>query len=57
MPAANGHERIVKLLLATSEIDPVSEVSDERTPPPWAAEKGGEMVVYLLLETKGIDHD
>ena len=28
LAAANGHEEIVKLLLAISEIDPVSEDSD-----------------------------
>jgi hypothetical protein len=50
--AENGHEAVVKLLLATEAVDPNSkDIEYRRTPLSWAAEKGHEAVVKLLLTT------
>jgi ankyrin repeat protein len=38
--AWNGHEAVVKLLLATDGVDPDSKDDSGRTPLPWAAENG-----------------
>ena len=46
--AENGHEAVVKLLLARDGVDPESKDNSGRTPLSWAAEKGHEAVVKLL---------
>ena len=47
--AYNGHEAVVKLLLAKEGVDPVAKDSKYgRTPLSWAAESGHEAVVKLL---------
>ena len=46
--AANGHEAVVKLLLATGKVDADSEDTIGRTPLSWAAGNGHEAVVKLL---------
>jgi ankyrin repeat protein len=51
--AQRGHEAVVKLLLATGEVDVESKDNDGRTPLSWAAQRGHEAVVKLLqLSTK-----
>jgi ankyrin repeat protein len=56
--AQNGHETVVKLLLATDGIDPDSKDSNNRrTPLSWAAQNGHETVVKLLLAANGVDPD
>jgi ankyrin repeat protein len=51
--ADNGHELVVKLLLAKDSIDPNSKKAlYGRTLLSWAAETGHEAVVRLLLATK-----
>jgi ankyrin repeat protein len=52
--AANGHEGVVRLLLAKDGVNPDSEESRRRTPLWWAGQKGHEAVIKLLLE-KGAD--
>ncbi|KAH6712997.1 hypothetical protein BKA61DRAFT_633142 [Leptodontidium sp. MPI-SDFR-AT-0119] len=53
--AQNGHEAVVKLLLATEGVDINSKDKDGRTPLIWAARNGHEAVVKLLLATEGVD--
>jgi ankyrin repeat protein/nucleoside phosphorylase len=53
--AANGHEAIVKLLLATDEVDPDYKDVYGRTPLSYAAENGKEAIVKLLLATNRVD--
>src|SRR5947199_973908 len=56
--ARNGHEAVVKLLLATGKADVDSKDSKYgRTPLSWAAENGHEAVVKLLLATGKADVD
>jgi ankyrin repeat protein len=49
LAAENGHEAVVRLLLATTGVDPDLRDSDGRTPLSRAAQKGHEAVVKLLL--------
>lgn len=51
----NGHEAVVKLLLATNSVDINSKDNNGWTPLSWAAENGHEAVVKLLLATDGVD--
>jgi hypothetical protein len=53
----NGHEAVVKLLLAADGVDPDSKDSDGRTPLWWTAANGHEAVVKLLLAADGVDPD
>ena len=53
--AENGHNGIVKLLLARDAVDPDSKDDDGGTPLSWAAENGCESVVKLLLATGRVD--
>ncbi|UKZ72900.1 hypothetical protein TrVFT333_000537 [Trichoderma virens FT-333] len=53
----NGHEDIVKLLLATGQVDPDSCDKRGGTPILYAAKNGHESVVNLLLETGKINPD
>ncbi|KAL8330732.1 hypothetical protein RB593_001618 [Gaeumannomyces tritici] len=60
--AQNGHEAVVKQLLATGKVDVDSKDSDGRTPLSWAAgngdwdaENGHEAVVELLLAAGKVD--
>ena len=53
----NGHEAVVKLLLATGKVDVDSRDKSDRTPLLWAAQKGHEAVVKLLLATGKVDVD
>ncbi|KAF2194641.1 Pfs, NB-ARC and ankyrin domain protein [Zopfia rhizophila CBS 207.26] len=54
--ASNGHEAVVKLLLANDGVDPESKDKDGRTPLSWAASNGREAaVVKLLLAKDGVD--
>ncbi|EHK26130.1 uncharacterized protein TRIVIDRAFT_112497, partial [Trichoderma virens Gv29-8] len=55
--AMNGHENIVKILLATGQVDPDSCDKSGRTPISYAAKNGHEGVVKLMLETGKINHD
>jgi ankyrin repeat protein len=55
--AENGHEAVVKLLLAKDGVDPDSKSSSGRTPLSWAAKNGHEAVVKLLLAKDGVDPD
>ena len=55
--AENGHEAVVKLLLAKDELDLNSEDEDGCTPLFHAAKNGHEAVVKLLLAKDGIDPD
>jgi hypothetical protein len=49
--AFNGHEAVVKLLLAKESSDPdLKDSKTGRTPLSWAVENGHEAVVKLLLE-------
>jgi ankyrin repeat protein len=48
--ACNGHEAIVKLLLATGKAEIDSKDKNGRTPLSWAEENGYEAVVKLLLD-------
>jgi hypothetical protein len=53
--ASNGHEAVVKLLLATDNIHPDSKNEYGETPLWFAAENGHEAVIKLLLATEGVD--
>ncbi|KAF2175872.1 hypothetical protein K469DRAFT_763229 [Zopfia rhizophila CBS 207.26] len=53
--AENGHEVVVKLLLATERVDLDSKDKDGQTPLWRAAEKGHEAVVELLLARRDVD--
>ncbi|KAL8364889.1 hypothetical protein RB595_003936 [Gaeumannomyces hyphopodioides] len=54
--AGNGHEAVVKLLLATGKVDIESNNNwDGQTPLSWAARNGHEAVVKLLLATDEVD--
>ena len=56
--AGNGHEVVVKLLLAKEGINPDSkDTRHGRTPLSWAAWRGHEAVVKLLLAKEGVDPD
>lgn len=49
LAAENGHEAVVKLLLAQDGVNPDSCDEDNRTPLSWAAANGHETIVKLLL--------
>ncbi|TGJ80228.1 hypothetical protein E0Z10_g8546 [Xylaria hypoxylon] len=54
--AENGHEAVVRLLLATKGVDPDSkDLEYSRTPLSWAAENGHKAVVKLLIATESVD--
>ncbi|KAJ5369101.1 ankyrin repeats (3 copies) domain-containing protein [Penicillium cataractarum] len=53
--AENGHESIVKQLLATDGVDVNARDSTGQTPLSWAAENGHESAVKQLLATDGVD--
>ncbi|KAI3326496.1 hypothetical protein HD806DRAFT_551522 [Xylariaceae sp. AK1471] len=53
--AWNGHEAVVRLLLATKGVNPDIRVKYGRTPLWWAARHGHEAVVKLLLATESVD--
>ncbi|KAK2747592.1 hypothetical protein FQN55_004946 [Onygenales sp. PD_40] len=55
--AENGHESIVRLLLATGYAKPNSMSDSGRTPLSYAIERGHEAVALLLLDTGGIELD
>ncbi|KAL8369289.1 hypothetical protein RB599_010557 [Gaeumannomyces hyphopodioides] len=57
LAAENGHEAVVKLLLATGKVDVDSKDKDGQPPLWWAALKGHEAVVKLLLATGKVDVD
>jgi len=48
--AANGHEGVVKALLATGKVEVDSKVGTAGTPLSWAAADGHAGVVKLLRE-------
>jgi ankyrin repeat protein len=50
--AANGHEAVVKLLLAKDGVDPDSKDGYGRTPLSWAEENQHEAIMRLLQEAK-----
>ena len=52
LAAWNGHEAVVKLLLATDKVDVDSKDCKSQTPLLSAAQKGHEVVVKLLLPTQ-----
>ena len=55
--AANGHEAVVKLLLATGQVEADSKDKHSRTPLSRAATNGHEAVVKLLLATGQVEAD
>jgi ankyrin repeat protein len=54
LAAFNGHDVIIRLLLAVGNVDVESKDRDGRTPLSWAAENGHEAVVRLLLATGNV---
>lgn len=46
--AGNGHEAVVKLLLATNEVNDGSDDNNSRTPLYWTIENNHENVIKLL---------
>ena len=55
--AANGHEAIVKVLLATGQVGPDSEITGGRTPLSYSAANGHEAIVKVLLATGQVKPD
>ena len=55
--AMNGHEAVVKMLLAIDGVNPDSKDELGQTPLWYAAKNGHEAVVKLLLVTDGVDFD
>ncbi|PKS08786.1 hypothetical protein jhhlp_003395 [Lomentospora prolificans] len=55
--AKNGHEGVIKLLLATGKVDIDLKDMDGRTPLSYAAWNGHEGIVKLLLTTGKVDID
>jgi ankyrin repeat protein len=55
--AGNGHEAVVKLLLAEDGVNPDFKDNIGQTPLSWAAKNGHEAVVKLLLAENGINPD
>ena len=55
LAAFNGHDTIIRLLLAADNVDVESKDRDSRTPLSWAAGNGHEAVVQLLLATDNVD--
>jgi Ankyrin repeats (3 copies) len=55
--AKDGHEAVVRLLLAKDGVDPDSKDGDGQTTLSWAAANGHEAVVRLLLAKDGVDLD
>ena len=53
--ARNGHEAVLKLLLATGTVEVNSKDKQGWTPLSWAAENGHEAVVRLLLATGTVE--
>jgi len=55
--AENGHEGVVKLLLAREDVSPNSISKSGLTPLPWAAMNGHEGTVKLLLRRDDVNPD
>jgi len=55
--AHNGHEEVVKVLLAQENISPDKPDNDGRTPLSFAAENGHEGVVKMLLRREDVNPD
>ncbi|XP_014555772.1 hypothetical protein COCVIDRAFT_64178, partial [Bipolaris victoriae FI3] len=56
--AKNGHDAVVRLLLAKDDVDPdMKDSQSNRTPLSWAAEKGHEAIFQLLLDTGNVEID
>ena len=55
--AFEGHEAVVKLLLARHDVEADLKDAWGRTPLSWAAESGRKAVVKLLMERKGVEVD
>jgi hypothetical protein len=55
LAACQGHEEVVKLLLAKDGVDINSKDSDGLTALSWAVDRGHEAVVKLLLAKDGVD--
>jgi len=56
--AERGRDAVIRLLLATDQVDPDSKATFAgRTPLSWAAGEGCEGVVKFLLATNGVDPD
>ncbi|KAF4175669.1 hypothetical protein CNMCM7927_004678 [Aspergillus lentulus] len=55
--AANGHEEMVKLLLARGQADPDSKDNGRQTPLLWEAANGNKAIVELPLATGQVDPD
>jgi hypothetical protein len=55
--ASNGHEAVVRLLLATGKVEADLQDKDGRTPLSYAASNGHEAVVRLLLATGKVEAD
>ena len=53
----NGHEAVVKQLLAKHGVDVDSKSKSGLTPLSWAARNGHEAVVKQLLAKHGVDVD
>ena len=53
--ARNGHEAVVRLLVAMGGVDVNSKDSKGQTPLSWAARNGHEAVVRLLVAMGGVD--
>lgn len=53
--AGNGHEAVVKLLLARDDVEADSKDTESQTPLWWAAELGREAVVKLLLARDDVE--
>lgn len=51
----NGHELVMKLLLAEDGVNPDSKDENNRTPLWWAVNRGCEGAVKLLLAQDGVD--
>jgi ankyrin repeat protein len=55
LAAENGHEAVVKLLLAKDGVDPDSKDDYGQTPLRWAVNRGHGVVVKLLLAEDGVN--
>ncbi|KAK3370550.1 hypothetical protein B0H63DRAFT_487214, partial [Podospora didyma] len=50
--AESGHEAVVRLLLATGQVDIDSKSEDGCTPFSWAARRGHKVIIQLMSEFK-----